>query len=59
MIKWQRWAIALLPIAAGLVIASLVADATALSNPILYLRADLGSLAVIVGLLLLLCIPPP
>ena len=50
MIKWQRWAIALLPVAAGLVIATLVTDAEALSNPILYMRADLGSLAVLVGL---------
>jgi two-component system OmpR family sensor kinase len=34
------------------VIATLLADADALSNPILYLRADLGTLAVLVGLLL-------
>jgi two-component system OmpR family sensor kinase len=51
MSKWRRWAAALLPVAAGLVIATLVTDADALSNPILYMRADLGTLAVLVGLL--------
>jgi two-component system OmpR family sensor kinase len=49
MNKWPRWAVALLPVAAGSVIAALVTDERVLSNPILYLRADLGSLAVLVG----------
>ena len=50
--KWTIWAIALLPVAAGLVVATLVADAAALSNPILYLRGDLGTLAALTGFLL-------
>ena len=47
---WKRWIIALLPVAAGLAIASLVVDVVVLPNPIVYLRADLGTLAVVVGL---------
>jgi two-component system OmpR family sensor kinase len=50
--KWRRWAVALLPVAAGLVVAALVTDAVGMPNPILYLRGDLGSLAVLVGLVL-------
>jgi len=51
MSKWPRWAASALPLAAGLVVASLVTDARLLPNPILYLRADLGTLAVLVGFL--------
>ena len=51
MSKWPRWAACVLPLAAGAVIAALVTDARVLSNPVLYLRADLGTLAVLVGFL--------
>jgi two-component system OmpR family sensor kinase len=50
--KWQRWGLALIPIVAGLVIASLMADIPTLTNPIIYMRVDLGTLAVIIGLAL-------
>jgi two-component system OmpR family sensor kinase len=48
--KWQRWGLALIPIIAGLVIASLMADIPTLTNPIIYMRVDLGTLAIIIGL---------
>jgi two-component system OmpR family sensor kinase len=48
--RWQRLALALIPIAAGLVIASLTLDVDAIPNPILHLRADIGSLALVAGL---------
>lgn len=48
--KWQRWGFALLPVAAGLVIASLMVDIPTLTNPIIYVRVALGTLAVIAGL---------
>jgi two-component system OmpR family sensor kinase len=44
------WGIALLPAATGLAIALLVANVAPLENPILYVRADLGTIALIVGL---------
>jgi two-component system OmpR family sensor kinase len=50
--KWQRWGLALIPIVAGLVIASLMVDIPTLTNPIIYMRVDLGTLAVIAGLVL-------
>jgi two-component system OmpR family sensor kinase len=50
--KWQWWGLALIPIVAGLVIASLMADIPTLTNPIIYMRVDLGTLAVIIGLAL-------
>ena len=50
--KWQRWGLALIPIVAGLVIASLMVDIPTLTNPIIYMRVDLGTLAVIIGLAL-------
>jgi two-component system OmpR family sensor kinase len=50
--KWLRWGFVLIPIVAGLVIASLMADIPTLTNPIIYLRVDLGTLAVIIGLAL-------
>ena len=50
--KWGRWGLALIPVAAGLVIASLVTDVPTLTNPIFYVRVDLGTLAVIIGLTL-------
>ena len=48
--KWRRWGVALLPIVAGLVVAALVMDVPTLLNPIIYMRADLGTLAMIAGL---------
>ena len=48
--KWQRWGFALIPVAAGLVIASLMVNVPTLPNPIFYVRVDLGTLAVIAGL---------
>jgi two-component system OmpR family sensor kinase len=50
--KWRLLGIALVPLAAGLMVASLVVGVPVLANPVLYLRADLGTLAVITGLLL-------
>ncbi|NIO72468.1 MAG: hypothetical protein GTN71_26460, partial [Anaerolineae bacterium] len=50
--RWQRWGLALIPVVAGLVIASLMADIPTLTNPIIYMRVDLGTLAVIIGLAL-------
>jgi two-component system OmpR family sensor kinase len=44
------WGIALLPAAMGLAVALLVANVAPLENPILYVRADLGTVALIVGL---------
>jgi two-component system OmpR family sensor kinase len=44
------WGIALLPAAVGLTVALLVANVAPLENPILYMRADLGTIVLIVGL---------
>jgi two-component system OmpR family sensor kinase len=48
--RWQRLALALIPAAAGLVIASLMLEVDAIPDPILHLRADVGSLALVAGL---------
>jgi two-component system OmpR family sensor kinase len=48
--KWQRWGLVLIPVVAGLVVASLMVDVPALTNPIIYMRVDLSTLAVIIGL---------
>ncbi len=48
--KWQRWALALVPIAAGLVIVSLMTFVPTVPNPILTVRVDVGTLLVITGL---------
>jgi two-component system OmpR family sensor kinase len=50
--KWQQWGLALIPVVAGLVVASLMVDIPTLTNPIIYMRVDLGTLAVIIGLAL-------
>jgi two-component system OmpR family sensor kinase len=50
MRRW--WPLVLIPAAAGLVMASLVTDVPMLPNPVLYLRADLGTLALLAGLAL-------
>jgi two-component system OmpR family sensor kinase len=49
--RWQRLVVALIPLAAGLLIASLMLDVAAVPNPILSARVDMGSLAFAVGLL--------
>jgi two-component system OmpR family sensor kinase len=48
-VKGLRWGLALVPVAAGLVIASLLAEVPALPSPIVYARVDVGTLALIVG----------
>lgn len=48
--KWYWWGIALIPIGAGLVIASLLFYVPTAMNPILHLRVDLGTLAILAGL---------
>ncbi|MDY6877105.1 MAG: HAMP domain-containing sensor histidine kinase [Chloroflexota bacterium] len=47
--KWYRWGLALVPLAAGLVVASLFADVPAWPSPIIYVRVDVGTLALIAG----------
>lgn len=49
--RWW-WGIALIPVAAGLVVASLLADVGTLQNPIIAVRVDLGTLAFMGGLAL-------
>jgi two-component system OmpR family sensor kinase len=48
--RWQRLVVALIPLAVGLVIASFTLDVDAVPNPILYVRVDVGSLALMVGI---------
>jgi two-component system OmpR family sensor kinase len=48
-VKWLRWGLALVPLAVGLVISSLLAEVPALSSPIVYARVDVGTLALILG----------
>lgn len=52
--RWQRWALALIPAAAGLMIATLLLEVPTLDNPVLYVRIDLATLALLLGLLLTL-----
>ena len=54
--RWQRFVIALVPLAAGLVIASLTLDVDAVPNPIVYMRVDVGSLALAAGISLSLLV---
>jgi two-component system OmpR family sensor kinase len=49
--RWW-WGVALIPAAAGLVVASLLADVGTLTNPIISVRVDLGTLALMGGLAL-------
>ena len=46
------WILMLIPVAAGLMVATLVTDAHILGNPILNIRVDLGTVALITGLTL-------
>jgi two-component system OmpR family sensor kinase len=48
--KWQRWSLAVVPVAAGLVVAVLMTSVATVSNPILTVRVDLGTLAMLAGL---------
>jgi two-component system OmpR family sensor kinase len=48
--RWFRWGLALLPLAAGLAFASLVRQVPTIPNPVAYVRADVGTAAVLVGL---------
>ncbi len=50
MRRW--WILMLIPVAAGLMVATLVTDVHILGNPILNIRVDLGTVALIVGLAL-------
>ena len=50
--SWRRWGVILIPMAAGLVIASLFLDLPTMPNPIVHVRADLSTLAVILGVAL-------
>ncbi len=54
--RWQRWGLALIPVMAGLVIALLLMGVAMVPNPILSARVDLGSLALVTGLLLSLLV---
>ena len=49
--RWW-WGIALIPVTAGLVVATLLADVGTLPNPIISVRVDLGTLALMGGLAL-------
>jgi two-component system OmpR family sensor kinase len=51
-VKWQRWGLAMVPVAAGLVIASLFLGIPTLTSPILSARVDLGTLAMLIGAVL-------
>jgi two-component system OmpR family sensor kinase len=50
--RWRRCSVALIPIAAGLVVASLFAQVSALPNPIIYVHVDVGTAALLAGLAL-------
>lgn len=47
--RWQRLGFTLVPLAAGLVVASLFITVPTLVNPILQVRIDLGNLAIAIG----------
>jgi two-component system OmpR family sensor kinase len=48
-VKWARWGIALIPFGAGLLIGSFLLYVPTVTNPILHLRVDLGTLAITIG----------
>ncbi len=48
--KWQRWGFAVVPLAAGLVVAVLMTSVATVSNPVLTVRVDLDTLAMLAGL---------
>lgn len=46
---WRRWAFALIPAAAGLTVAALLSQVPAVPNPILAIRADVGTAVLLVS----------
>ena len=50
--RWWRCGVALIPVAVGLVVASLFTQVPALSNPIIYVHVDAGTVALLAGLAL-------
>lgn len=50
--RWQAWGAALVPLAGGLVVASLLMGVPTLTNPIVNVRIDVGTLVLVVGALL-------
>ncbi len=54
--RWQRLIPALIPLAASLLVAFLALEVATVPNPVLQARVDIGSLALIVGLLLSLLV---
>jgi two-component system OmpR family sensor kinase len=49
MSRWRRWAVALIPVTAGLVVSTLLSQVPALSNPILAIRVDVSMAAFLLG----------
>jgi two-component system OmpR family sensor kinase len=49
MMTWRRWILALIPAAAGLMIAALFYQIPEVPNPIVSIRVDVGTAALIVG----------
>ncbi len=49
--RWRRWAVALIPAAAGLMVATLFYQIPTLSNPIVAIRVDVGTAVLVVGCL--------
>jgi len=49
--KWQRWALAAVPVVAGLVVFAFLAFVPTVPTSIFTLRVDLGTLAVLIGFL--------
>ena len=56
IMRWQRLAVALIPLTAGLVIASLMLDVDAVPNPVLQLRVDVGSVVLVAGIMVSLVV---
>ena len=50
-VRWW-WSVVLIPVAASLVVASLLTEVVTLTNPILSIRVDLATVALIIGLTL-------
>ena len=50
--RWRRWVVALIPAAAGLVVASLFSQVPTVTNPIIAIRADAGTAALLLGVAL-------
>jgi len=48
--KWRRWGFTLIPVVAGLVVASLVTQVPTLTNPVVFVHVDVGTAALLTGL---------